>query len=92
MVLAGKWGKLAYRQIHDDSRTRAQSAKALKKGFRGFCYNSVRDLIFASFVFFDVKRINVRGSQEKWKNVWLYGRIDVSLTKNSIRRHGKKIS
>ena len=38
MVLAGNWWKLAYDQIHDDSRTKAQSAKASKKGFLGFCF------------------------------------------------------
>jgi hypothetical protein len=33
MLLTGRWWKLAYDQIHDDSRTKAQSAKAFKKGF-----------------------------------------------------------
>ena len=33
MVLAGRWWKLAYSQIHDNGRTKAQSAKACKKGF-----------------------------------------------------------
>jgi hypothetical protein len=37
MVLAGRWRKLAYDQIHDNSRTKAQSAKDFKKGFCGFC-------------------------------------------------------
>ena len=33
LLLAGRWWKLAYDQIHDDSRTKAQSAKAFEKGF-----------------------------------------------------------
>ena len=33
MVLAGSWWKLAYDQLHDDSRTKAQSAHDFKKGF-----------------------------------------------------------
>ena len=37
LVLTGRWWKLAYDQIHDDSRTKAQSAKTTKKGFLGFC-------------------------------------------------------
>jgi hypothetical protein len=37
LLLLGKWWKLAYNQIHDDNRTKAQSAKASKKGFLGFC-------------------------------------------------------
>ena len=33
MILAGRWWKLAYKQLHGNSRTKAQSAKACKKGF-----------------------------------------------------------
>ena len=40
-LLAGRWWKLAYDQIHDNNRTKAQSAKAFKKGFMGFVQNSV---------------------------------------------------
>lgn len=43
MLLAGNWWKLAYDQNHDDSRTKAQSAKASKKGFLGFCFKYFRD-------------------------------------------------
>ena len=39
LLLLGKWWKLAYNQIHDDNRTKAQSAKAFKKCFQGFCFN-----------------------------------------------------
>jgi hypothetical protein len=38
LVLAGRWWKFTYNQIHDDSRTEVQSAKTLKKGFLGFCF------------------------------------------------------
>ena len=34
MLLAGRWWKLAYNQLHDDNRTKAQSAKAFGKDFR----------------------------------------------------------
>ena len=37
MVSAGRWWKLAYSQIHDDSITKAHSDKALRKGFLVFC-------------------------------------------------------
>ena len=37
MVLAGRWRKPAYSQIHDNTITKAQSAKAFKKCFYGFC-------------------------------------------------------
>ena len=37
MVLAGRWWKPAYSQILDNGRTKAQSAKAFKKGIPGFC-------------------------------------------------------
>jgi hypothetical protein len=33
MALAGRWWKLVYGQIHDNDRTKAQSAKDFKKGF-----------------------------------------------------------
>jgi hypothetical protein len=36
LLLAGRWWKLAYDQIHVDSRTKAQSAKAFEKGFLWF--------------------------------------------------------
>ena len=34
LLAAGRWWKLAYNQIHDDSRTKARSAIAFKKGFK----------------------------------------------------------
>ena len=34
MLLAGRWWKLAYDQLHDDNRTEAQSAQAFGKDFR----------------------------------------------------------
>jgi len=37
LLSTGRWGKLAYSQIHDDNRIKAQSAKAFKKGLLGFC-------------------------------------------------------
>ena len=37
MLLSGRWWKLAYGQIHDNDRTKAQGAKGSKKGFLGFC-------------------------------------------------------
>ena len=39
MLLAGRWWKLAYKQIHGNSRTKAQSAKACKKWFLRFLLN-----------------------------------------------------
>ena len=42
-LLAGNWWKLAYDQIRDDRITKAQSAKASKKGFLGFCFKYFRD-------------------------------------------------
>ena len=36
MILAGNWWKFAYRQIHDNIITEAQSAKAFKKGILVF--------------------------------------------------------
>jgi hypothetical protein len=36
LLLAGRWWKLAYDQILDNNRTKAQSAEAFKKGFAGF--------------------------------------------------------
>ena len=39
MLLAGRWWKFAYKQIHDNSRTKAQSAKAYKKWFLRFLLN-----------------------------------------------------
>ena len=38
MLLAGRWWKLAYRQIHGNGRTKAQSAKACKKRFLRFLF------------------------------------------------------
>ena len=52
MLLSGRWGKLAYSQIHDNDRTKAQGAKGSKKGFLGFCFkfheiaDQVRDEVF----------------------------------------------
>ena len=34
MLLAGRWWKLAYDQLHGDNRTKAQSAQAFGKDFR----------------------------------------------------------
>ena len=42
MLLTGRWWKLAYDQIHDDSRTKAQSAKASKSVFSVFVKQSVQ--------------------------------------------------
>ena len=39
MLLAGRWWKLAYDQVHDDNRTKAHSAKTSKKGFLWFWLN-----------------------------------------------------
>jgi len=36
MILTERWWKPAYNQIPDNGRTRAQRAKAFKKGFAGF--------------------------------------------------------
>jgi hypothetical protein len=41
LLAAGRWWKLAYNQIHDDSRTKAQSAIAFKKGLRYIRVNPV---------------------------------------------------
>ena len=37
LLSAGRWWKRAYDQFHDDSRTKARSAKAFIKCFDGFC-------------------------------------------------------
>ena len=36
-MLLRRWWKFTYDQIHNDNRTKAQSAKTFKKGFYGFC-------------------------------------------------------
>ena len=39
-MLLGRWWKCTYDQIHDDSRTEAQSAKLSKSVFYVFVYKS----------------------------------------------------
>jgi hypothetical protein len=50
-MLAGRWWKCTYDQIHDDNRTAAQSAKLSKSVFVVFVYIS-----FASEVLFALQR------------------------------------
>ena len=49
MLLAGRWWKCTYKQIHVDSRTEAHSAEALKKYLYCFCQKV--------FVYFRVIRV-----------------------------------
>ena len=41
VLSAGRWRKFTFIQIHDGSRTKAQSAEAFEKGFIGFGLLSV---------------------------------------------------
>ena len=50
MLLTGRWWKCTYKQIHDDSRTEARSAEALKKYLYCICQKVF--VHFACFVFF----------------------------------------
>jgi hypothetical protein len=80
-VSVGRWWKCTYDQIHDDSRTEAQSAKTFEKGFLGFCLKpSAQAKGFVKI------KIRVRNKKDENKNYSIVYRCSSDAVHNRQRR------